>query len=836
LARGNSEDANQRYRAALVLWRGSALAGIDSQLVRQAAAAIDEEGDRVREECLEVELALGLGGELIAELTDAVRQRPYREKLHGALMLALYRAGRQVDALGAYRHARQVLKEEVGAEPGADLQSLHRAILRRDPELDPARRAPGTMATAGTPEFRPAVPRTLPPDAPDFVGRTEEIGTVRKVMPSTSGGVSTVVVTGRAGVGKTTLSVHIAHGLRAAYPDGQLYVDLHGFHKGDPVEPFEVLGRFLRAFGVDGASLPASLDERAELYRDLLFGRRVLVVLDNAATDDQILPLIPSAEGCGVLINSRLRLGAAFGGEALNLDALPATESTRLVARIAGAERVGAEPEAASALVALCGGLPLAIRVAAGKLATKPHWSVGKLVGMLRDERRRLDHLAHGRLDVRANITLSYTGLSKDSQRLLCRLGDLSLPEVTVWVSSALLDVPLSRAEETLELLFDAQLVDVVGQDAPGQSRYRLHDLVRVFGKERAELDERPDDLEEARIRAFGAWLYVADRVYERLGGGDDYLPSHSSAPRWVLDHELVEALTADPQSWFDRERPALIAMVQRAADDGHSEVCWDLACTTSPLFRMRRQFDDWGLVLDPALMVTQGRGDLLGRAAVMCRLGTLCSNRSDFDGALRNFEQARHLFEQIGDSHGRAMATAQIGTVERFRGNQDNALGLYRQALPGLRRAKDLGGEALVLRGIGQIYLDLGNYRASEAHFARALRMYRQVGERRGEAPVLFWLGMLRLQQQHHTEAERLFDEVLGISRELDDRPGQIQALRGLGLCYHRMGHSSRARSTLMSALRLATQPRPTLLEGHVRSALAELAPLAEADESLTQ
>jgi tetratricopeptide (TPR) repeat protein len=568
--------------------------------------------------------------------------------------------------------------------------------------------------------------------------------------------------------------------------------------------------------------MPGTLDERAELYRNLLSGRKVLVVLDNAATDSQVLPLIPGDQSCGVLINSRAWLGVTLSAATLNLDTLDPSAAAEMVALIAGAERTAAEPEAVSNLTRLCGHLPLAIRVAAGRLASKPHWSVGKLVHQLRDGRKRLDHLSHGALDVRESITLSYNALGDDAQRLLRRLGDIDPPEVSSWMSSALLDTPVTEADEVIEELLDAQLLEVAAQASHG-TRYRLHDLVGLFARERAALEESASSREAALTRALGSCLSVATAAYRAIYGGD-YQNIIGSATHWAVDDQLVSAIVAEPLSWFETDRATITAMIHRAARDAHACACWELACTTSPLFQIGRHYDDWHGVVDVALAATRSSGDLRGQGAVLYRMGWLYTDYAEYEQAKVHFEQASRLFTHERDDHGRATVTAYLGMVERYRDNDDAALTYFRTALPILRDLDDQWGQAFVLRSIGQINLKRARYSDAEAHFERALAINHAIGSRQGQAQAMFWKGMLYRRQERYEEAEARFHEALEVTGIIGDRSGQAQCLRGLGLCYQGRGQYDRARRTLLQALDLILQPRPTHLQAAIRQAIASL------------
>jgi transcriptional regulator with XRE-family HTH domain len=369
----------------------------------------------------------------------------------------------------------RMLSEALGLSDGSrkELQSIVRAARQADRS---------TVAADGL-----GGPCQLPRDVDDFTGRTEAIATVRDHLATACGdrpsSVPVCVVAGMAGVGKTTLAVHVAHQLRERFRDGQYYVDLHGMG-ARPLAADEVLDGFLRSLQLRGAGIPQTLDQRATLWRSHLAGRRALIVLDNAVTEDQIRPALPGAPGCAVLITSRTRLTGLDGAKLISLDVLPGGQAIQLLARIVGAERIRSQPAAAATIVRFCAGLPLAVRLAGVRLAARPHWPLRRLVELLADERRRLDGLAVGDRGVRASVALSYRSLGDRERRAFRLLGLIDAADFAPAVAAALLDTTVAEAGEALDRLVDAQLLQVLPEDAD-HTRYRLNDLVRIFARER---------------------------------------------------------------------------------------------------------------------------------------------------------------------------------------------------------------------------------------------------------------------------------------------------------------------------------------------------------------
>ncbi|MGH3940824.1 MAG: BTAD domain-containing putative transcriptional regulator [Pseudonocardiaceae bacterium] len=496
---GDPSRSARLLRSALGLWQSDPFGGVvDVPLVRAEIDRLTELKLVALEELYAAELACGQGGLIVPELSELAAHHPLRERLQGLLMTALYQGGRRAEALGVYHRTRAALIDELAVEPGPELRRVERAVLTGDPTL----RTPRTV----TP------PAQLPSDLADFTGRDAELAAIAQHMITAvdrSGMVPIATIAGKAGVGKTALAVHAAHQLRGHYPHGQLYVDLRGA-QAQPLDAAQVLGRFLRALGVATSAVPDDIEERAALYRSRLVNRRLLIVLDNAADEQQLRPLLPATSGCAVLITSRPRLSGLSGTHRIDLDILTPDQAVELLAWIAGPQRVAEEIAAAEEIVRLCGYLPLAVRVAGLRLGARPHWRLTRLVADLTDEHHRLDELALGGLEVRASLALSYESLPELAKKAFRRLGLLDAPDFPAWVCAALLDIPQTRAENLMDALVDAQLLDTAGPDNTGGQRYRYHDLLRAYARELVIAQEPVTDRLAALERAFG----------HRMGGG----------------------------------------------------------------------------------------------------------------------------------------------------------------------------------------------------------------------------------------------------------------------------------------------------------------------------
>jgi DNA-binding SARP family transcriptional activator len=491
-ARHRHAEAVSAFRRALALWRGTPLSGMNSQLIKSISATLDGRRLAVVEEHVTTQLRIGhpqeptYEHELISELTELVAANPFRERLRVQLMIALYQAGRRAEALETYRAGRQLFVAKLGLEPGEELVRIEQAILRGDTEISLGPVANVASATAVT-----TVPRLLPPGIGDFVGRTGLVMRLRQVLAGPRADAHTVrlaAVHGRPWLGKTSFVVHVAHQVAADFPDGQLFVDLGGSSRA--LEPGEVLGRFLCALGVAASAIPDTVDERAEMYRNLVGDRRMLVVLDDAASERQVLPLLPGNPRCAVVVTSRVRLAGLPGATPLRVDSMTLPHSVELLTKALGPDRVLEQPGELTRLAELCAGEPLAMRLAAARLAARPHWSVGRLVGRMSEEGRRLTELSHGGVDLTRTIQQVYERLGVQAQRLLRRVSLLSTAGFAGWVCAPMLAVAEDDADDALAELVDAGLLDVE-RDADGQVRFHLRGMLRTFARERLAEDAR---------------------------------------------------------------------------------------------------------------------------------------------------------------------------------------------------------------------------------------------------------------------------------------------------------------------------------------------------------
>jgi DNA-binding SARP family transcriptional activator len=819
VAAGGGDDAAASLREALALWRGPALAGVRSDLVQRQAALLNDARFAAIEERVRLDLAMGRHEELVNELNGLIDSAPLRERLYGYRMLALYRSGRQAEALEVFRRARTTLIDEVGVEPGQELRDLERAILNRDPALDVTTSGSGSSRRAGEqPAGQPRTPRPLPGSTADFVGREAHIAEIKSMLSGeASFAVRVLVISGKGGVGKSTLALRVAHELSDAYPHGHLYADLEDPDAGE--RPTTLLARFLRALGVVGSAMPEGQRERAELYRSLLANKQLLVVLDGVTSEEQVIPLLPGTGACPVIATSRARLTGLPGARLIDIEVFDTNQSVELLAKIVGPERVRVERDAAAELVRLCGGLPLALRIAGGRLASRPQLRVAGLVRRLADETRRLDELSHRGLELRASIGLTYRGLPVQARRLFRLFALVPAPDFPGWTAAALLDIGQNEADDALAHLVDAHVVDMLEYPS-GRIRFRLHDLIRLYAHEQLMETEPVADRRDALGRVLGAWLALAERAYRKEYGGD-YSILHGSASRWHPVEEIDIDPDDDPMEWWESERRALIAGVRKAAAEGMDELCWDLACTLANLFEVKGHFDDWAETARLALEATERAGNRFGRAAALYSLGALYIYQKRLTDAEQCLADALEIFEEEGSTLGRALVLRVSASVDRMQGNIPMMLDRYERAQALMREVGDPVGEAYILRNLAKFQTDEGNLDAARVMLDEALTLCQKVNYRRGEAQTLSRFAGLHLVTGNTALARQEFQRVLRIVRDIGDRTGEAHALYGLGLIRRQEGKLDSAETTLVHALTLSLQVGERLIEAQARYAL---------------
>ncbi|WP_432824339.1 BTAD domain-containing putative transcriptional regulator [Dactylosporangium sp. CA-092794] len=717
MAAGELHTARKHLRDALELWRGPALAGVDSPSVQAAAVALEERHHAALEDCLDVELQLGLQAELISQLTGLAEQHPLRERLHGQLMTALARVGRTADAIAVYLRLADALDEQLGLAPGAPLQELYRGLLQPQPAPPPAAAAVPSRPAAPAP-----TPWTLPRDIADFSGREDLVARLAAAGAGRDDLPVVLTVDGMAGVGKTSLAVHVAHLAADRYPDGRLFVDLRAHSERPPVAAHDAVGLLLRHLGVDAEVIPADPDERVARWRSELAQRRMLVVLDNAADPGQVAPLLPGASASLVIITSRRRLGGIDGAHSVSLDVLDDTAAARFVATVVG-ERAEQDPHATAEVVRLCGGLPLALRLAAARLAHRPSWSVADLAERLRQANPApIDLTVDGR-SPHAAFDLSYRQLDEPARRLFRLAGLHPSGEFGMRAAAALADRPIRDTDELLGRLVDAHLLI-----EPVAGRFRLHDLLREYAAQLAAADPERDAATRRMLDFYLQSTAEATRPWEhgRRRGPLDGAQLLPSVPRF--------ADTAATRRWLDLEIGNLVGATQLADRLGlHRHTCLLTRALWSYLFR--NSMNDVSIDLHRrALAAAETLRDDDLQAMTHNYLASAYARAGYQD------EAAQHLTRIVEHPVWGNRAKTNLAAVYQFSGRLGEALDLLEASLRAIypNEAVVFGGQwsclATVLRLLGRT----GEALASARNTIAAGRV--------GGAPQLITSGVLEL------------------------------------------------------------------------------------------
>ncbi len=803
-------------RAALDLWRGRPLIDV------AGIAWLDEQARRLEqlrlqatETLVETRLALGEHAQLVAGLEPLIRENPFHEHLHRQLMLALYRSGRQADALAVYRRLRQSLADELGIDPSQPLRDLEAAVLRQDPALHPATPPPAPVVP---------VPAQLPLAIHAFAGRAAELAELDALLPDAGNGASgrpsAVVISavqGTAGVGKTTLAVYWAHRVARQFPDGQLYVNLRGFDAtGSVAEPIEALRGFLAAFGVPPARIPVDLDGAAALYRSALAGKRVLVVLDNARHVDQVRPLLPGAPGCMAVVTSRNQLTplvAAEGAHPLTLGLLAPAEARDLLARRLGLNRVAREPDAVAEIIARCDRLPLGLGIAASHAAVRPEFPLAVLAERLRDAAAALDPFQGGdaATDVRVVFSWSYRALSADAARLFRLLGLHPGPDIAAPAVASLAGLPPPRAQALLTELVQAHLLT---EHTPG--RYTFHDLLRAYAVERAQDVETTVDVRAAMCRLFDHYLCAAHAAVLVLDPARPPIPLDVPRPGVTpyRPGEHDEAL-----AWFAAEHPVLLAVIDRAASDGFDTCTWKLAWTMTTFFDWSGRWDDLIATQEAALEALRRLGEQAGQAHAHRDIGRTLAQLGRYVEAQTQLGRAVDLYRELGDDGGRARTHHNLGWLWQVQGRYRDALGHSEEALRLFQRVGDRVGQARALNGTGWIHAQLGDYRRSLDCCQQALVLMRELGDRHGQAGAWDSVAFAHHHLGAYRPAVEGYEHALAGYRELGDQLSAAAVLIHLGDTLEATGDLESARDTWRRALQIFEElDQPDAAEAQAR------------------
>jgi DNA-binding SARP family transcriptional activator/tetratricopeptide (TPR) repeat protein len=845
---GAWDHASALAASAVLLWRGEPLADMDSAVLARSIPGLTETYLQAVETRIEAELRLGRHAELITDLRRVTAEQPLREHGHALLMLALYRCGRQGDALTAYQTARQALVTELGCEPGPELQQLHQQILSADPALT----STGPMPVSAGPALpeqvgnQPVKPQELPPAVPGFISRLTELAALTGLLDR-SGAESIVIsaIGGTAGVGKTALAVHWAHQVMGRFPDGQLYANLRGYDPARPLPPGDALAGFLRSLGVSGADIPPETEERAARYRSLLVGKRMLILLDNAGSADQVRPLLPGTSDCTVVITSRDTLAglvARDGAARLDLEVLPPQDALTLL-RMQIGPRVDAEPSAAAELARQCCGLPLALRVAAELAVSRPTAPLAALTAELADLGTRLDLLDAGGdpgTQVRAVFSWSYRHLDAESARTFRLLGLHPGPDFETHAVANLIGTTADQARRILDRLIRAHLVQ---PGTPG--RYGMHDLLRGYARELTAATDTEEEQNAALTRLFDHYLQTAAAAMDALFPAERH-HRPDIARSTTSDLSLLASPTA-ARKWLDVELDTLVSISGYAAAHDWLSHTAQLARGLSHYLCNGGYYAEAFLIFDHYLGIARRSGDRLAEATALRLIGRvdLCIGRfrqaadgyrqalalyraagdragqadalsglglaetqlGDYEQAAEHQREAVAAYLDLGDPYGEARSLGNLGFVLRLQGRYEDAVGFFHRALDLSGKVGDSQGEAFALARLGVVDFHQGRYHRATEYLRRSLALFRELGGKADEPEILVRLGDAYLKQGCFEQAAGNYERALDISREIGDKDAEADVLNSLGNLLLQTGKPDQAHAHHTVALRLASE-----------------------------
>jgi DNA-binding SARP family transcriptional activator/tetratricopeptide (TPR) repeat protein len=828
---GDAAGAAAELSSALALWRGIAFAGVPGPFAETERVRLGELRSAAAEEQADVLLSLGRHEEVVPDLTAMVADHPLRERMRGLLMTALYRSGRPAEALRVFQEGRRVLAEELGIDPGADLSRIHQQVLTADPALDAATPLGGSAErpiaaaelddgyrrprheVAGVP-----VPAQLPLDAPGFSGRRDELGILLQTLSARSAGpdetVPIVVISGTAGIGKTALAVRFGRHVAKRFGDGQLYVNLRGLDPATPpMEPAEALRFFLDALGVPPHRIPAGTEGRAALYRSLLDGKRMLIVLDNARDVTQVRPLLPGAPGSLVVVTSRCEMNglvAAEGAVPVTLDVLSGDEAREMLTRRLGQDRTAAEPEAADEIISSCARLPLALGIAIGRAAARPKRSLAELAAELRDARGRLDVLeADDATNVRAVFSWSYDQLSPSAASMFRLLGLHPGPDISLSAAASLAGVTRAQAGAALRELTRAHMA---AEYLP--ARFTFHDLLRAYAADQAERHDSADERRAAAHRVLDHYLHTAMAASQRFSPSRSALRLTSPQPG-VLPADVTDKDQA--VAWFDAEVAVLLALIGYAGAQAFDVHAWQIPWALSPFFSRRGRGRDYIAAQEIALAAARRLDDTLALAHSHYLLGHALAD--DYDAADPNVRQALELFRKLGD---RANEAFVLNGLANMLAKQDRYPEALAVALDALRMLKAVGHwwtQATLENLVGWLYAHLGQYDQALTHCQRALSLHRDSSNRGGTADTLDSLGYVYLHLSDFAQAKANYAKAIEAYREISSPFGVGNSLAGLGDALLAEGAPSAAAAAWREAVAVLDRlPHPLADEVRVR------------------
>ncbi|ETK37742.1 hypothetical protein MPTA5024_02080 [Microbispora sp. ATCC PTA-5024] len=644
---------------------------------------------------------------------------------------------------------------------------------------------------------RTSLPATLPPEVADFVGRGRELDTAIRDLGgrgANHGGRRVLVITGPPGVGKTAFTVQLAHRLTPAFPEGCLFADLQD-KPGAPVDPGEILTRFLRALGVLPEHIPGSVEEQSALYIDIVRNRRLLIVLDNAFNEVQVRPLLPGSPTCRVLITSRRVLYGLSSTRTLVLDPLVGDEAVELFVRVSAQGSPTLDSAEAEAVAELCGRFPLALRIAGARLEARRNWSVGHMADRLRDERRRLSELVAGDLAVRAAFALSFERLAVDDRLMFRRLGLMPGVNFAPEAAAAVAGVSVLAAEFSLERLVDGNLLQSVGPQ-----RYRMHDLLRLYAVERTRMEDGEAD-RLAAVRRLLTWYARTSHAASIV-----LMPARRRPPLQTLDPASVPPTAfggyADAIAWFEAERANLVAATTQAADVGMPNAAWIIPSSLLAFFQLRKHWPDWIVTHRVGLTEAREAGDKYGEVLMLQGLGIAMRELRRYDDAIEHLLYAQEAEHDLGDKYVEASILNSLAAVRFDWGQPELAAEEYQRVLAICREIGNTWGEATTLNNLGEVYFTLRRYADAAASAEAALSLSGEIGNHWGEGFALHILGCTHAEWQRPDRAAEYFTRALETRQAIGDRQGEATTLTRLGDLLNRAGHRGEARELWRRAL----------------------------------
>ncbi|MFD0277810.1 BTAD domain-containing putative transcriptional regulator [Kitasatospora sp. NPDC127111] len=835
LSAENWNSVNRETSAALALWRGIPLAELPEL---DEAHAPRQRWQEARLQALEwrLEARIRLGGcaGVVPELTQLVDEHPLREKLHHLLIRALHEEGHRAQALTAYQHLRATLRDELGIEPSPTARMLHQDVLRSgtspDPHpahdrapsqaigrptatgLMPARTPTGSRtkpASAGAAPYQSRTMRwtaQLPADTADFTGRTHELTILvdRLRAAADDGTACTTAVTGMGGIGKTALAVHAAHQVKTHFPDGQLYVDLRGFGTSAPRTAHDVLAGLLTLLLPDrqGRPLPDDTGDRAALLRGALAGRRVLLVLDNARDAAQVLPLLPGQGNCAAIVTSRNTLAAVPGALQVRLEPLDVDEQRSLLAASCGQERVGADPDGALRVLAACAGLPLALRIAAARLAARPSWSLSVLAQQMEGS-RRLGSLTVGHLGVRASLTPSYLALrdspqpvERETARVFRLLGLWPGVAFGVQSASAVANLPTAETEDILELLVDFQLLQ-----SPEPLRYRFHDLVAEFAAERAQDEEPADSRDAARTRLMVWYATALQAASAAMAPGQ-----RNSTPVVEAPPAPIPAFDGHEQAltWCTREYTHIAEAIRQAASSTRPDLAWRIAAQLAGHASSHWWTGDAENCMHLALAIARKHGDRIGQTRMLETIGT-CQRRA---GQWEQAQASLGTALAIAEEHDADTVTSVLWQLASLHETRPGSAAVeYASRAFAREQVTRTPDEPMMHSTMGSALLNAADFRGAEFHLRQGLALWRRHGNLNNIATVLSRLGETLAGLDRREDALTALHEATTIQQRVGNVACTADCLIVTARVHLRFDALEEARTCCQQALDIASQ-----------------------------